>query len=96
MTTPSQQVNTDKKPQWQVLLEAMQRGEKLTPAIAYERYNCLSCSQRMGDLKKLGYPVQSQIIEVGNDKRVAEYWLDRKPIQSSLFAVADSPRIVVE
>jgi hypothetical protein len=57
------------------LLRAMQSGERLTPISALEGYQCFSLSQRIGELKRMGWPIQSRMIEVPSGKRVAEYWL---------------------
>ena len=57
-----------------VLLRAMKRGERLTVASALSQYGCYAISQRVGELKKMGWPVQSQMVE-RNGKRFAEYWL---------------------
>lgn len=59
--------------QCDVLLAALQRGEKLTVKIAMERYGVYALSQRMGTLRRQGHPIFAKIIDVGNSKRVAEY-----------------------
>lgn len=57
-----------------VLLRAMKRGERLTVASAPSQYGCYALSQRVSELKKMGWPVKSQMVE-RNGKRFAEYWL---------------------
>lgn len=57
------------------LLAALMAGERLTPLSALERYQCLSLSQRMGGLRRMGYPVQSEMVTVASGKRVALYWM---------------------
>lgn len=59
------------------LLAALQNGERLTPAIAYEKYHCLSLSQRIGEFKRQGWPILSRMIELATGKRVAQYWIER-------------------
>ena len=58
------------------LLEALRRSERLTVMVALQKYQCYALSQRMGDLRKLGWPIESQMIEVQSGKHVAEYWMD--------------------
>ena len=55
------------------LLEAMQRGERLTVVEALTRYGVYALSQRVGELKRAGWPVQSRMIETTTGKHVAEY-----------------------
>ena len=58
------------------LLNALRRKERLTVMVALQNYQCYALSQRMGELRKLGWPVQIRMIEVSSGKRVAEYSLD--------------------
>lgn len=55
------------------LLAALQNGECLTPLLALQKYDCLSLSQRMGELKRQGWPIVTEMIEVASGKRVAQY-----------------------
>jgi hypothetical protein len=57
------------------LLAALKRGERLTPLSALERYKCFSLSQRLGELRRAGWPVRSQMVKLPSGKSVAEYWL---------------------
>jgi hypothetical protein len=57
------------------LLMALKRGEKLTPITALERYRCFSLSQRMGELKREGWPIKSVMVKVHSGKHVAEYFM---------------------
>lgn len=57
------------------LLRALKSGEKLTPLTALEKYQCFSLSQRMGELKRSGWPICSHMITVSSGKRVACYWM---------------------
>ncbi len=57
------------------ILRALQRGERLTVLTALTDYGVMALSQRAGELKRMGWPVQSRMIEVPSGKRVAEYWL---------------------
>ena len=82
-------VSIDKRPDWLksvtrgsspaagtqlgTLLQALQRGEKLTVAQALTQYGCYALSQRMGDLKRMGWPVLTSTITTNSGKRVAQY-----------------------
>jgi hypothetical protein len=57
------------------LLEALRRGERLS-TIAALRYGCGACSQRMGDLRRLGWNIQSENVKNENGGFHAEYFLD--------------------
>jgi hypothetical protein len=57
------------------LLAALQRGERLTVGVALQQYGVYALSQRMGDLRRMNWPVQSQMVTVGSGKRIAEYWM---------------------
>ena len=57
------------------ILAALQRGERLTVATALERYQVFALSQECGRLKRLGWPVQSERIELPSGKNVSQYWL---------------------
>ena len=61
--------------QLEILADALDKGERLTVAVALERYGVYALSQRMGELaRKWGYPVQSKFIELPSGKSVKEYW----------------------
>jgi hypothetical protein len=62
---------------WELLM-ALQRGEQLTPLSALEKYRCFSLSQRMGELRRSGWPIRSQMVSVNSGKKVASYWLEEK------------------
>ena len=55
------------------LLMALQSGERLTPLTALERYRCFSLSQRMGELRRSGWPIVSRMVKLNSGKSVAEY-----------------------
>ena len=58
--------------QWSVL-EGLLRGEKLTVAVALEKYGVYALSQECGRLRKLGWQIRSEMVELPSGKRVAEY-----------------------
>jgi hypothetical protein len=57
------------------LLMALKMGKRLTPLNALQEHACLSLSQRMGELKRAGWPITVRMIQVQSGKRVAEYSL---------------------
>lgn len=58
------------------ILMALKQGVRLTPLLALSMFDCLSLSQRIGELKRLGWPIHTEIIEVTSKKRVAQYRMD--------------------
>lgn len=60
------------------LLSALKNGEMLTPLSALERYKCFSLSQRMGELRRAGWPIVSQMISLPSGKKVAQYRLQEQ------------------
>ena len=59
---------------WELLM-ALKRGERLTPIEALNKYACFSLSQRMGELKRSGWPICSETVEVNSGKKVSRYWM---------------------
>lgn len=59
--------------QCETLLAALRRGESLTVAEALTFYGIYALSQRAGELRRAGHPVKSEMVAVGNGKRVARY-----------------------
>lgn len=57
------------------LLMALQNGERLTVAKALTEHGVYALSQRMGDLRRMGWPIQSVTITTPGGARVSEYFL---------------------
>ena len=57
------------------ILMALKQGHKLTPLNALQMFGCLSLSQRVGELKRDGWPIRTRLVEVNSRKKVAEYSL---------------------
>lgn len=55
-------------------------GAAITPLSALRRFGCLSLSQRVGQLKREGWPIQSKTIKV-NGSRVSKYWIDVEQVR---------------
>lgn len=62
------------------LLAALMNGERLTPLTALEKYRCFSLSQRMGDLRRSGWPIVSQMVKLSSGKSVAQYRMTLEPV----------------
>ena len=63
------------KSQSEVILEHLSAGGTLTVAEALSRFGCYALSQRIGELKRDGVPVESEMVRLANGKRVARYRL---------------------
>ncbi len=57
------------------ILRYLAQGKTLTPLESLEKFRCLTLSQRVTELRKDGWPVQSELVQVGA-KRIARYWLE--------------------
>lgn len=60
--------------QLEILADALDRGERLTMLAAIQNYGIGALSQRCGDLRRIGYPVESQTITTPTGKHVSEYY----------------------
>lgn len=69
------------------ILEALQRGEVVTPAVAYQRWGCLALHSRIAELRDRGYRIDCTI-ETGGGKRWGSYALVG-PVQMGLFPGGD-------
>lgn len=63
--------------QAQILLQALKRGEKLTPLTAVKDYGVMALSQRVGELIRKGHPIIRSRLQVSKRKRVGLYFLRR-------------------
>lgn len=61
------------------ILAHLQRGESITPLDALQLYGCFALSQRIGELKRLGHPIASELVKDGR-KHYARYWLIAGPL----------------
>ena len=61
----------------EMILGHMLEGKSITPIDALNNYGCFRLSARIYDLKREGYPIKSDYVAVGKDKkRVKVYWMD--------------------
>lgn len=61
--------------QERVILAHLRGGRPLTVGDALTKYGIYALSQRIGDLKREGYPITSEMVKLPNGKRVAQYRL---------------------
>lgn len=54
------------------ILQALQRGDRLTPMDALDRFGCFRLAARIDDLKKQNHDIRSELVRRG-DATVAEY-----------------------
>ncbi len=59
--------------QVETLMEAFDRGEKLTVLTALQKYNIYALSQRCGEIYKLGYPLHTESVKTPTGKWIAQY-----------------------
>lgn len=67
----------DTTSQEKAILEALKKGEKLTPLEMLKRWGCLWASGRIYDLRNQGYDIHTEIVKTRSGKRVAEYSLKK-------------------
>ena len=62
-------------PQERAILSYFKSGGSLTVKEAIDRFGVYALSQRCGGLRRLGWPIKSEIIKTGTGKHVARYFL---------------------
>lgn len=67
----------DAQTQCGVLIRAFKRGESLTVAEALSRYGIYALSQRVGELKRSGWPIIAEQFKTPSGARVARYSMAR-------------------
>jgi len=63
------------KSQCALILEALQRGEKLTGMDILNRFQCMNYKGRIHDLRRHGHDITTTMIKVNSGKEVAQYSL---------------------
>ena len=58
------------------ILMYLKRGGRLTVAKALTEFGVYALSQRVGELKRAGWPIRSRMVEAVGGARIAEYWLE--------------------
>lgn len=64
-------------PQCRLILSELEAGHALTPAVALDRLHIYALSQRIGDLKRAGYPIKRELVSMPSGARVARYTLEQ-------------------
>lgn len=59
----------------QVILEYLKTGKTLTPLQALNKFGCFRLAARVYSLRQDGWPILSERLDVGEDKKVAIYSL---------------------
>jgi hypothetical protein len=57
------------------ILEFLKAGNRITPIEALNLFGCFRLGARCYDLRKKGYDIRTEMVTVGNRKRVAQYRL---------------------
>ena len=61
--------------QKEAILDYLRQGNRITPLLALERFKCMRLGGRIYDLKKEGFPIEKEMVQVPSGKYVACYWL---------------------
>ena len=64
------------------ILRHLQAGRSITPLEALDLYGCFALSQRIGELKRLGHPIDAMVVRNGR-KQYARYQM--RPYQVELI-----------
>jgi hypothetical protein len=62
--------------QQEAILRYLQAGKTLTVAEALSELGVYALSQRCGELKRLGWPIKSEMVRTPSGKHVARYSLE--------------------
>lgn len=80
-------LNYETKSQAELLLEFFKAGGSLTVLEALgEPFRCYALSQRCGELKRAGEPIDSKWIKLPSGKRVKRYFLEPENTSSRSFS----------
>jgi hypothetical protein len=59
--------------QTDAILAHLKAGGTLTVSEALTSLGCYALSQRIGDLKREGHPINAEMVRLANGKRIARY-----------------------
>ena len=65
-----------KESQFKMILDALKRGEKITPLEALYRFGCFKLAARIFEMKSAGYDIKTKIVTDGK-KHFAQYYLNQ-------------------
>ena len=63
------------KSQSSKILAYLKEGNGITPIEALNLFGCFRLGARIADIKKMGYNIVTEMVKVGDGKRVAKYHL---------------------
>lgn len=66
----------------ELVLDYMERGHKITPLRALEKFGCFRLSARIYDLKQQGHTISDKLVTVRN-KTFSQYWIENAEPQIS-------------
>ena len=69
------------------ILAHLQAGHTITPLQALSLFGCMALSQRMTELRKMGYPIVSTLVREGR-KSYARYAMAPETTKAPAFAEA--------
>jgi hypothetical protein len=58
-----------------MILEYLLTGARFTTLEAIQKFNCLKASNRISELKKQGWKIESVRVDLPSNKRVAQYYM---------------------
>lgn len=58
------------------ILMALKAGRRLTVGVALEELRIYALSQRVGELKRMGWPITARTVETAGGARIAEYSME--------------------
>lgn len=61
--------------QIELILAHLKSGRSITPLDALKLYGCFRLGARCHELKKMGYDIKTELVEVSGGARVARYTL---------------------
>ena len=64
----------------QAILAHLQSGRTLTPGESLTLHNCWALSSRISELRRQGWPIESELVKLSNGKLVARYSLAEERI----------------
>lgn len=67
---------SDRKGHCDLILKALQSGERLTCLQILDRFQCNSGKQRVWDLRESGWNVKGEWIKTPSKKRIVQWYLD--------------------
>ncbi len=58
-----------------LIQDHLERGKKLTPIAALQKFGCFRLSARIYDLRKKGLDIKQRMVYIKRNTQVAQYWI---------------------